>query len=679
MEDIKLYKYQKEVVERALQGENTIIWLPTGSGKTRAAVYVAQKHLETTRNAKVVVLVNMVHLVNQHFTEEFDRHLGRKYAVLPVSGDTDEKDFFGIATRDKEVVICTAQILHNAMTNQDEAKHAELSDITLLILDECHHTHKETVYNKIMRCYLEKKLKGEGPLPQILGLTASPGVGGSKTLNKAVEYILEICANLDSAIVSPEKFTSDLKEKVLRPEKIYDIVERRAEDPFGDLLKCLMIQIHEFMNPPLDFNPREFGTQEYETDVVLLKKRGLSEKNRVMTQCAGHLREYNDALLINDTLRMINAYHSLEEFYKSRKSTVDETDHFLVTLFAKNCEKLKELAMISDFENPKMAKLESTLLRQFRSDAQSKGILFSKTRKSTQYLQDWVQENAALQEAGIKSAILIGAGNGSAMTQGQQKTTIENFRTNRTNLLIATSVAEEGLDIPQCNLVVRYGLLTNEIAQLQAIGRARANDSHYSVVAQEGGREICRERINEYLEGLTRKAITEIQAMGRREFRQKLAELQKEAFISAELKNNLAAEKKSRNAASSVRLLCQNCFTAVANADDIRVIDNTHHVNVSLKFKEFYKVGPPLTLPKKFEDWEPVCRIMCKQDKCNMEWGYEIKYKKTALLPNLAIKHFVVETPQGRMPVKKWKSVPFKVKDFSFEEYCQEHHADLFD
>uniref|UniRef100_A0A672GIR8 RNA helicase n=1 Tax=Salarias fasciatus TaxID=181472 RepID=A0A672GIR8_SALFA len=662
MEDLKLYKYQEEVVERALQGENIIIWLPTGSGKTRAAVHVAQKHLENTPNAKVVLLVNTVHLVNQHYAREFEPHLGRKYAILPVSGDTDEKDYFGIATRDKHVVICTAQILYNAMINQDDAKHAELSDITLLIIDECHHTQKETVYNKIMRRYVEKKLRRDGRLPQILGLTASPGAGGARTLEKAVDHVLEICANLDSAIVSPVKQVTELKQTVLRPQKIYDIVEKRAEDPFGDHLKRMMQHIHEFMDPPPDFRPREFGTQEYEADVVELKKRG----NRRLTQCAVHLREYNDALLINDTLRMIDAYRSLEEFYKLKyESAIDATDDFLLGLFIENRAELKEVALISRFENPKMAQLESTLLKQFGSGVPSKGIVFSKTRKSTHYLQDWVQGNPALQDAGVRSAVLTGAGNGSLMTQSQQKATIEDFRRNRVNLLISTSVAEEGLDIPECNLVVRYGLLTNEIAQLQAIGRARAKDSHYSVVAQQGGREVHRERINEYLEGLTREAVTEVQAMDRREFRLKLAEVQREALISSELKDKLIAEKKSRNAASNIRLLCQNCFTPVANANDIRVIDNTHHVNVSLKFKEHYKLGHLVTLPKKFEDWEPGCTIKCNHDNCNMDWGYEINYKKKALLPNLCIKKFVVETPDGRRPVKKWKNVPFTVKDFS--------------
>ncbi len=58
--DCNLRPYQEEVVQAALRGENSIIWLPTGGGKTRAAVYITKKHLETTANAKVVVLVNKV-------------------------------------------------------------------------------------------------------------------------------------------------------------------------------------------------------------------------------------------------------------------------------------------------------------------------------------------------------------------------------------------------------------------------------------------------------------------------------------------------------------------------------------------------------------------------------------------------------------------------------------------
>ncbi|MEQ2180063.1 hypothetical protein GOODEAATRI_031800 [Goodea atripinnis] len=129
MADFELRAYQKEVVERALNRENVIIWLPTGGGKTRAAVYVAKRHLESTANAKVMVLVNKIHLVDQHYNKEFKPHLGDHYKLMKVSGESEEKDFFGIVVKSNDVIICTAQILYNALINKEEAKHIELSGL----------------------------------------------------------------------------------------------------------------------------------------------------------------------------------------------------------------------------------------------------------------------------------------------------------------------------------------------------------------------------------------------------------------------------------------------------------------------------------------------------------------------------------------------------------------------
>ncbi|KAM4534890.1 ATP-dependent RNA helicase DHX58 [Fundulus diaphanus] len=681
MADFGLRAYQREVVERALKRENVIIWLPTGGGKTRAAVYVAKRHLETTENAKVMVLVNKVHLVDQHYTKEFEPHLGDRYKLMKVSGESEEKDFFGKAVQTMDLIICTAQILYNALINKDEARHIELSDITLLIIDECHHTHKESVYNKIMRCYIAKKLKGQQPIPQILGLTASPGTGGAKILEDAVMHVLEICANLDSVIVSTKNYTPELEEKVPRPKKTFDIVEKRKTDPFGDHIKWMMELIHDYMNLPSDVKLRECGTQEYEADVVILEQRGVREDNRLLAQCALHLRQYNDALLINDTLRMMDAYRSLEEFYNTKNTTaIDGTDYFLVGLFQENQMELRNIATDPEFENPKMARLESTLLGQFGPDVQSRGILFSRTRKSTHCLLDWVLKNRPLQKAGVKAAILTGAGNGiTYMTQNEQADTIRNFRNGKLNLLISTSVAEEGLDIPECNLVVRYGLLTNEIAQQQASGRARARDSQYSVVALAGGREVRRERINEYLEELTGKAIARVQSMSEDQFRRKITEIQTQAIIKSKVLEDRKTEKKNQYAASSVRILCRNCFAPVASGNDFKLLENSHYVNINPAFRNHYKLSGKVVLEKRFEDWEPGCTVSCNNGNCNKDWGFEMKYKEVALLPNVAIKNFALQTPAGRTIVKKWKDVPFMVEEFSFQQYCEENFPELFD
>lgn len=60
---------------------------------------------------------------------------------------------------------------------------------------------------------------------------------------------------------------------------------------------------------------------------------------------------------------------------------------------------------------------------------------------------------------------------------------LRKFRAHETNLLIATSIVEEGVDIPKCNLVVRFDLPTEYRSYVQSKGRARAPISNYVMLA----------------------------------------------------------------------------------------------------------------------------------------------------------------------------------------------------
>lgn len=72
--------------------------------------------------------------MDQHYTKEFSPHLDQKYNVIPVTGDSEEKDFFGKVMLKSAVVICTAQILYNAMINTEEDRHVELSGKCLCLM-----------------------------------------------------------------------------------------------------------------------------------------------------------------------------------------------------------------------------------------------------------------------------------------------------------------------------------------------------------------------------------------------------------------------------------------------------------------------------------------------------------------------------------------------------------------
>ncbi|XP_069809596.1 ATP-dependent RNA helicase DHX58-like [Dendropsophus ebraccatus] len=671
---MELRDYQWEVIGPALEGKNIIIWLPTGTGKTRAAVYVAMRHLEMRRNAKVAMIVNKVHLVNQHYSKEFKPNLKERFKITSISGDTDEKSFFAKVVKESDIVICTAQILHNAVKSDSEEKHVELTDFTLLIIDECHHTHKDAVYNKLMEVYLEKKLNRHRNLPQILGLTASPGTGGTSTFDKAVEHILKICANLDTwRIMSPQTSIKDLEAKAKQPIKQYDLVPERVEDPFGDKLKELMAAIHEYLGDTKFITT--FGTQEYEQNIVLMEKDGAEAADRRKRTCAIHLRKYNDALFLHDTVRMKDAYDFLDTFYveeKFVKNSRDATDVFLCRLFNENSNGLLELCRNMKYENPKLKRLEEILKEHFQSASNSHGIIFTRTRHSTHYLLEWVQSNASLQGLNIKAATLTGAGlsnQSKHMTQNEQKDVIQRFRQGSLNLLISTSVAEEGLDIPECNIVVRYRLMTNEISMVQARGRARAENSCYSFLAESGGKESRRERTNESLEDLMKRAIKYVQEMPEREYQEKIKDLQRESLTERLVKEE-KVESKKKFSPMDVRLDCRNCSVAVGYGNDLRLVEEAHHVNINPIFKEYYEeYTKPLNLGKKMEDWVPGGKIRCRF--CKAHWGNIIIYK-AATLPNIGIKYFVLHTPEGPRSCKQWKDVPFPLEQFDYTAYNEE-------
>ena len=230
----------------------------------------------------------------------------------------------------------------------------------------------------------------------------------------------------------------------------------------------------------------------------------------------------------------------LPDFYdreRTTKTQVLQAERWLLALFDDYKNELAHLATCS-LENPKLEMLEQILREQFGSNDSPRGIIFTRTRQSTPSLLLWLRQQPGLQTVDVRADLLIGAGTSSQnthMTQRDQQEVIRKFRVGTLHLLVASSVAEEGLDIPQCNVVVRYGLLTNEISMVQvrgpcvansprrslwdprpthappyllpqARGRARAGQSIYSFVANQGSRELRRELTNEALETLMERA-----------------------------------------------------------------------------------------------------------------------------------------------------------------------------
>ncbi|KAG8512866.1 putative ATP-dependent RNA helicase DHX58, partial [Galemys pyrenaicus] len=679
---MELRPYQWEVIEPALEGKNIIIWLPTGTGKTLAAAYVTKRHLETVQGAKVVVLVNRVHLVTQH-REEFRRMLDNRWAITTLSGDMGPRPGFAYLAKRHDLIICTAELLHLALSSPQEEEHVEISDFSLLVVDECHHTHKDTVYNVILSRYLEHKLQKREPVPQVLGLTASPGTGRATVLSGAIDHILQLCANLDTwRIMSPKNSLPQLQKHSPQPVKQYDLCQRRKQDPFGDMIKNLMNQIHDQLDMPE--LSQDFGTQSYEGQVVELSREAAKAGLQQRRVYALHLRHYNDALLIHDTVRAVDALTLLQDFYDQERATkahILHAERWLLALFDDHKNELTQLA-IQGPENPKLEMLEQILQEQFRGpDGHChRGIVFTRTRQNASSLLLWLQQHPKLQGVDIRAKMLIGAGSASQsthMTQKDQQEVIREFRGGALNLLVSTSVAEEGLDIPSCSVVVRYGLLTNEIAMVQARGRARADQSIYSFVATEGSRELRREQTNEVLETLMGKAVAVVQDMDPDKYQAKIRDLQLAALRKRAVQAAHREKQQQQFLAEHVQLLCVNCMEAVGHGSDLRKVEHAHHVNVNPNFSIYYNVSKqPVDIGRDFKDWHPGGAISCKN--CGEHWGMQMIYKSVKL-PALKVRGILLETPRGRVQLKQWSRVPFSVPDFNYAQHCAQQVLHFLD
>eukprot|EP00057_Strongylocentrotus_purpuratus_P018997 XP_011673471.1 PREDICTED: uncharacterized protein LOC105442742 [Strongylocentrotus purpuratus] len=134
METLKLKIYQEELAEPALQGHNTCVVAPTGSGKTYVAVAVPLVHQQSTVFKKYIK--DVAYICGDHGQPEITR--------LPMDEVLKEND----------VVVLTAQILVDALTKGQ----VSFNQIGLIVLDECHET-------KSLRILDLRRLRYDGVRP----------------------------------------------------------------------------------------------------------------------------------------------------------------------------------------------------------------------------------------------------------------------------------------------------------------------------------------------------------------------------------------------------------------------------------------------------------------------------------------------------------------------------------
>ncbi|XP_003800341.1 probable ATP-dependent RNA helicase DDX58 [Otolemur garnettii] len=673
--------YQLELALPAKKGKNTIICAPTGCGKTFVSLLICEDHLKKFsqgQRRKVVFFANQIPVYEQQksvFSKYFER-LG--YKVAGISGATAENAPVEQIVENNDIIFLTPQILVNNLKN---GTIPSLSVFTLMIFDECHNTSKQHPYNMIMFNYLDQKLGGSSdPLPQVIGMTASVGVGDAKNTDEAMDYICRLCASLDvSEIVTVKDNLEELEQIVYKPQKYFRKVESRTTDPFKCIISELMRETEslaksicgelETLSP---IQNREFGTQKYEQWISTVQKActvfrlpDRDEESRICKALflyTSHLRKYNDALIINEHARMKDALDYLKDFFSNvRAAGFDETEQDLTRRFEEKLQELETISVDPNNENPKLEDLCFILQEEYHLNPETRTILFVKTRALVDALKKWIEGNSRLNF--LKPDILTGrckTNQNIGMTLPAQKCVLNTFGTNgANNILIATSVADEGIDIVQCNLVILYEYVGNVIKMIQTRGRGRARGSKCFLLTSNAD-VIEKEKINLYKEKMMNDSILNLQAWNEAVFKRKILDIQiHEKFLrDSQAKPKPVLDKKNK------KLLCKKCKALACYTADIRVIEDSHYTVVGDAFKERF-VSKPHPKPKIFSSFEKRAKIYCARQDCGHDWGIHVKYK-TFEIPVIKIESFVVEdiaTGAQRL-YSKWKEFHFEKTPF---------------
>lgn len=519
-------KYQVELLEAALD-RNTIVCLNTGSGKTFIAVLLTKElsyqiRGDFSRHGKrTVFLVNSANQVAQQVSAvrtHSDLKVG-EYAHLEVHASWTKEKWNQEFTK-HQVLIMTCYVALIVLKNG----YLSLSDINLLVFDECHLAILDHPYREIM-----KLCESCPSCPRILGLTASilNGKCDPEELEEKIqklEKILKSNAETATDLVVLDRYTS----------QPYEIVVDCG--PFMDrsgLYERLLMELEEALNFVNDCN---ISAHSKERDSTLISKQILADCRAVLVVLGPWCADKVAGMMVRELQKHIK--HEQEELH--RKFLLF-TDTFLRKIHALCEEHFSPASLDLKFVTPKVIKLLE-ILRKYKpyerqqfesvewynnrnqdnyvswSDSEDDdedeeieekekpetnfpspftnilcGIIFVERRYTAVVLNRLIKE-AGKQDpelAYISSNFITGHGIGKNQPRNKQmeaefrkqEEVLRKFRAHETNLLIATSIVEEGVDIPKCNLVVRFDLPTEYRSYVQSKGRARAPISNYIMLA----------------------------------------------------------------------------------------------------------------------------------------------------------------------------------------------------
>ncbi len=462
--------YQLEAVDEALSG-STLLVLPTGAGKSAIAWMVIAETLSKEKGW-ILMIAPTIALVKQH-QDDLTKIFGKKgIEPLGMSGGiiaSKRVKLWGSS----RLVVSTPKVIRNDVENGI----LDLSKCSLLVVDEAHHTIGDRGEAQVAELFLNYSER-----PLILGMTASPG--------SSIEKIMQICNKLAIERIHLRSSNEPMLEEYLAS---LNIDELRVKVP--DEIKLLAEPLIKWQEDIVD-RERRIGRYVMSGPITHSGLANAMERANTAIQ-RGERNAYTSMSNVGLAMSLHHLINHLlcqgisasREFLDRKELGEDANKKSTRNLLRdKRIRDLRSKLSSMDESHSKVSAVRRLIRDRIRQNPDARIIVFATFRDTVASLEKVI---SGLE--GIKPTIFIGQskrGSEKGLTPREQVERIEDFRKGIHNILIATSVGEEGLDIPSADLVIFYEPVSSEIRYIQRRGRTgRQRDGDVVVLIAEDTRD----------------------------------------------------------------------------------------------------------------------------------------------------------------------------------------------
>ncbi|XP_017081991.2 LOW QUALITY PROTEIN: uncharacterized protein LOC108115178 [Drosophila eugracilis] len=498
--NLPLRSYQQNIVQTALF-KNTLVVLPTGLGKTFIAAVLMYNFYRWYPNGKIVFMAPTRPLVSQQI------HASQK--IMPFAS-ADTVQLTGQLPRTKRaelwatkrVFFATPQVVHSDMLEADGVPIFPFGSIKLMVVDEAHRAKGRYAYTQVADCQMARNRNF-----RMLALSATPG--------RTMEDVATVCQNLYISNLQVRWDTSIDVQPYIHRRTIRTIVvslKERIKEPRERLLQI----IEPYLRQLIEAEIIRGNKGSVSKNSLLYEQKSFTERSKQGQRHPDH------SIIMGNFAMCISMYHSLElmerhglrVFVNNFDADEDGREKFVLardgdlrnlveevrqglganpldyTTNAMTNGEVPSLPANLDFGHAKYEKLREVLVQHFKSSSESRAIVFCEYRESVMLIHRLLLQHRPV----LRPRCFVGQGStvgaSCALTQKQQIQIMADFRSGVSNVLVATSIGEEGIDVGEVEMIVCFDICSsNPTRFVQRIGRTGRKKNGEVVMLVTEGRE----------------------------------------------------------------------------------------------------------------------------------------------------------------------------------------------